>query len=102
MYMANVKILRSGPKATYTRVGVSRFKICVEVKEFLAFLDTNMSVSPTQNCGGGCSKPTPGPNAYGFASQLNIGLRRHRNDTEIPMLVLACTQLFCLMTKEGI
>ena len=41
----------------------------------LAFLDRNMLVSPKRNCGVGGSKPTPGPNSNGFASQWNIGLR---------------------------
>ena len=45
------------------------------VKQILAILDTNMLVSPTGNCGVGGSKPTPGPNVNGFASQWNIGLR---------------------------
>ena len=38
------------------------------------FSDTNMLVSPRLKCGVGGCKPTPGPDANGFASQWNIGL----------------------------
>ena len=44
------------------------------VMQILAFLDTNMLLSPTRNCAVGGSKPTPGPNTNSFASQWNIGL----------------------------
>ena len=49
------------------------FDLASGVKQIFAFLDTNMLVNLTQNCGIGGSKPTPGPNANGFASQWNIG-----------------------------
>ena len=39
------------------RVGSTNFNVCVGITHILAFLDTNMLVSPTQNCGiGGLSQ----------------------------------------------
>ena len=60
--MANAKILRSGPNATYIPLAFA-FGFCVGVTQILcfalgvmqilAFLDTNMLVSPTRHCGVG-------------------------------------------------
>ena len=83
MYMANAKVLRLVPNATYiqlTCVGVSCLvtQILGLASGVFAFLDTNMLVSfalgdaKVWRWG---SKPTAVPNANGFASQWNIGLR---------------------------
>ena len=46
------------------------------VTYILAFLDTNMLVISKAKLWRWGSKPTPGPNANGFASQWNIGFNR--------------------------
>ena len=81
MYMANARILHWGPNATYippVRIGGNaNFSVCVVG-------NTNFSVFRYQHVGipnaklwhwGSNSKPTRGPNANGFASQWNVGLR---------------------------
>ena len=47
--------------------------------QILAFLDTNMLVSPMQKLWRWGSKPTRGPRVNGFASQSNIGLSLYTN-----------------------
>ena len=70
MYLPNTSPSHWGPNATYippARVGVviggnANFSIRIGVMQILAFLDTNMLVSPTRNCGDGglsqCEDPT--------------------------------------------
>ena len=79
MYMANAKILRLVPNATYiplTCVGVSRwgnanFRFgvgCFHVSRY-----QHVGIPNAKFSHWGCY-PTPDPNAKGFASQWNIGL----------------------------
>ena len=83
MYMPNARILHLEPNATYiplTCVWVLRWvmQILGLASGVFAFLDNNMLVSfalgDAKVCRWG-SKPTPVPNANGFASQWNIGLK---------------------------
>ena len=82
MYMPNARNLRLGPNATYiplTGVGVLRETqisgLVSGVKQIFAFLNNNMLVHLTQNCGIWGSKPMQGPKANRFAPQWNIGFR---------------------------
>ena len=83
MYMPNTRILHLEPNATYippTRVGVLRW--VTRILKFGLGLTQIFSGFRYQHVGIGNaklwrwgSKPTPVPNANGFASQWNIGLR---------------------------
>ena len=56
------------------RVGVAQILgLALGITQILAFLDNNMLVYPTQNCGVGGLSQHKDPNANGFASQWNIG-----------------------------
>ena len=76
-------------------------KFAFRVTQILAFLDTNMLVSPKQNCvGSWCwlGPLTPGPNTNVFASQWNIGfivsLQNLRNREEVSAREGAHLQVF--------
>ena len=73
MYMPNVRNLRLGPNATY--IPNANFRFGVRGKaNFCVFRYQHVGIPNAKLwCWG--SKPTPGPNANGFASQWNIGLR---------------------------
>ena len=82
MYMPNARVLRLEPNATYiplTRIGVLRW--VMQILKFALGLTQVFCVFRYQHVGIGNaklwrwgSKPTPVPNANGFASQWNIGL----------------------------
>ena len=85
--MANANILHWGPNATYiplTRVGSSiggilnfRFGIGGNAN-FMVFRYQHVAIPNAKLwCWG--SRPTPGPNANGFALQWNVGLRVNVN-----------------------
>ena len=81
MYMANAKILHLGPNVTYILLicvgvwGNANFKIRVGGNaNFSVFGYQHVGISKAILWHWG-SKPTPGPNVNGLASQWNIGFR---------------------------
>ena len=78
MYMANARNLRLAPNATYIPLtgigGNAHFRF--GVGGFRIFRYQHVGIPKAKLWRWGC-KPTPGPNAKGFASQWNIGLRIH-------------------------
>ena len=83
MYRATPEILHKGPNATY--IPLASMGFCVGGNSNFMFRvggNANFSVFSYQHvgipnaklwrCG---SKPTPGPNANGYASQWNIGFK---------------------------
>ena len=88
MYMANAKILRLGPNATYIPLtgvgGNANFRFGVGENANFRFDiggNANFRIFRYQHVGipnaklwRWGSKPRPGPNTNGFASQWNVGL----------------------------
>ena len=100
VYMANAKILRLEPNATYIpliRVRVLRW--VMPILKFALGVTHISSVFRYQHVGIGNaklwhwrSKPTPVPNANGFAWQWNIGLKNESNyDTGRPRSTISYT-----------
>ena len=81
IYMANASPSRWGPNATYippTRVGGNaKFSVPIgDNANFSVFRYQHVGIPNVELWRWG-SKPTPGPNANGFASQWNIGLTHY-------------------------
>ena len=90
MYMANARNLRLGPNATYIPLicgGVLRWvmqilKFALGLMQFFCvFRYQHVGISNAKLWRWG-SKPTPVPNANGFASQWNIGLNHMNANTK--------------------